>query len=103
MAVIEDDMARSTAWSATSRTLRGSTPNWRARRPSRWTSCVARDVAAICQKETGPRIAVSAPSGAERSDLVVTGLAGPLGQVLRRCSSTDRALSFSRCRTARCG
>lgn len=54
---------------------------------------LARDVAAICQKETGPRIAVSADLGAERSGLVVTGLAGPLGQVLRNL--IDNALSFS--------
>jgi two-component system sensor histidine kinase ChvG len=54
---------------------------------------LAREVAALCQKDPGPRVVVDADMGVQRSGLVVTGLDGPLGQVMRNL--IDNALSFS--------
>lgn len=54
---------------------------------------LARQVADLCQKDNGPRVVVDADLGVQRSGLVVTGLDGPLGQVLRNL--IDNALSFS--------
>jgi two-component system sensor histidine kinase ChvG len=54
---------------------------------------LANDVAALCQKEGGPRVVVQADLGVQRSGLVINGLDGPLGQVLRNL--IDNALSFS--------
>lgn len=54
---------------------------------------LALDVASICRKEDGPRIEVLPDLGVQRNGLVVMGLEGPLGQVLRNL--IDNAASFS--------
>jgi two-component system sensor histidine kinase ChvG len=54
---------------------------------------LAQAVTQVCQKPTLPRIAVSADPGVQRYGLVVNGLEGPLGQVLRNL--IDNAQSFS--------
>lgn len=54
---------------------------------------LANEVAAICRKDGGPAVSVETDLPTQRSGLVITGLDGPLGQVLRNL--IDNALSFS--------
>lgn len=54
---------------------------------------LAREVASLCAREGGPAIDVEPDLGVQRTGLVVTGLEGPLGQVLRNL--IDNAVSFS--------
>jgi len=55
---------------------------------------LANEVAAVCRKPGGPKVTVELDMPTQRSGLIITGLDGPLGQVLRNL--IDNALSFSR-------
>ncbi|MCC6920267.1 MAG: stimulus-sensing domain-containing protein [Alphaproteobacteria bacterium] len=54
---------------------------------------LAREVAQLCEQDDGPKVVVEPDLGVQRSGLVITGLEGPLGQVLRNL--IDNAMSFS--------